>query len=133
MPRNLYRNTLYWDAALKSKNLGISACIKRSFWPSLDYGFNVASKTEKFGLYSGTPQIAFMAVHGGKWSWVMRPKTTFPSFNHPYLLKYINNFWNNFIFGISIKFWVKLTKKIEHYVFFCYKAKNIYHFQVLGI
>ena len=44
------RNTFYWDAALKSKNLGISACIKHAFWPLLDYGFNVASKNGNFGL-----------------------------------------------------------------------------------
>ena len=29
---NLYRNTLYSDAALKSKNLEISACIKHALW-----------------------------------------------------------------------------------------------------
>ena len=45
-----YRNTLYWDAALKSKNLGISACIKHSFWPFLDYGFNAASNLRKLVL-----------------------------------------------------------------------------------
>ena len=42
--------TLYWDASLKSKNLGKSACIKHAFWPFLDYGLNAASKTENFGL-----------------------------------------------------------------------------------
>ena len=45
-----YRNTLYWDVALKSKNLVISACIKHAFWTFLDYGFNAASKIGKFGL-----------------------------------------------------------------------------------
>ena len=35
---------MYWDAALKSKNLGISACIKHALWPFSDYGFDVASK-----------------------------------------------------------------------------------------
>ena len=39
------------------------------------------------------------------------PKTTFPSFNHPYLLKYTNNHWKDCIFGISINFWVRLSKK----------------------
>ena len=45
-----YRNTLYWNAPLKSKNLEISACIKQTFWSFLDYGFNAASKTGIFGL-----------------------------------------------------------------------------------
>ena len=36
----MYPNTLYWDAALKSKNPGIGACIKHAFWPFLEYGFN---------------------------------------------------------------------------------------------
>ena len=36
--------------ALKSKNLGRSACIKHALWPFLDYGFNAASKTENYGL-----------------------------------------------------------------------------------
>ena len=45
-----YRNTLYWDAASKSKNLRISACIKHAFRPFLDYGFNAASKTRNLGL-----------------------------------------------------------------------------------
>ena len=35
---------------IKSKKLGISACIKHAFWPFLDYGFNAASKTGNFGL-----------------------------------------------------------------------------------
>ena len=39
-----YRNTLYWDAGLKSKNLGLSASIKHAFWAFLGYGFNAASK-----------------------------------------------------------------------------------------
>ena len=42
--------TLYWDAALKPKNLRISACIKHAFWSFLDYGFNAASKTANLGL-----------------------------------------------------------------------------------
>ena len=46
----LYRNTLYWDVALKFKKQGISAFIKHDFWPFLDYGFNDASKTGNFGL-----------------------------------------------------------------------------------
>ena len=29
----VYRNTMYWDAALKYKNLGICACIKHALWP----------------------------------------------------------------------------------------------------
>ena len=32
------------------------------------------------------------------------PKTTFRSFNHPFLLKYTNNQCKDFLFGISIKF-----------------------------
>ena len=43
-----YRNTLYWDAALKSKNLGISTCIKHDFWPLLDsqvFDFKCGIKT----------------------------------------------------------------------------------------
>ena len=42
----MYRNTLYWDAALKPKYLGISACIKHAFRPFLDYGFNAAFNIE---------------------------------------------------------------------------------------
>ena len=48
--KNSNCNTLYWDAALKSKNLGISRCIKHAFLPFLDCGFNAASKTGNFGL-----------------------------------------------------------------------------------
>ena len=39
----VYRNTLYWDATFKFKNLGICACTR--FLTILDYGFNAASKT----------------------------------------------------------------------------------------
>ena len=46
----LYRNTLYWDAALKPKNSGITACIKHAFWPFLDYGFNATYKTGILGI-----------------------------------------------------------------------------------
>ena len=45
--------------------------------------------------------------------WKIVKKTNFPSFNHPYLLKYTNNHWNDCIFGISIKFRVRLSTKIS--------------------
>ena len=35
-----------WDAALKSKKLGICACIKHAFWTFLVYGFNITLKPE---------------------------------------------------------------------------------------
>ena len=40
----------YLDVAIKSKNLGISVCIKHAFWPFLDYGFNAASKFRRLGF-----------------------------------------------------------------------------------
>ena len=45
-----YRNTLYWDACIKTQVLRNRCSIKHAFWPFLNNGFNAASKIGTLGL-----------------------------------------------------------------------------------